>query len=450
MKLFDSLWTFFTSVKLAIFTLCALSVTSIVGTIIPQGKPYSFYVSNYGAKTAQFFHILDIPEMYSSWWFLGLLGLLSINLIICSLDRFPKVLRLINADNLAISPEKMGKMPFFRKWRLPGNHPGPEGLSGLLDRAGWKNMSRTTDRGELYFSQRYKWSRTGVYIVHLSILIIFIGAIIGTLLGFKGSVMLPEQGSTKMVYAAKDSSTIPLGFEIRCESFTIDFYDNGMPKDYTSRLTILEQDQVILQKDIEVNSPLTYRGVTFYQASYEAYRDFILKVTSTATDQSRVFVIPFQQQVSWDDQGLQFGIINAEAMGQRVVRLKVWFKSGENPASVFWLDDNATSQVSIGGKDFSVSAKQMYATGLQVAKDPGVWVVYAGCGLMMIGLFMAFFLSHKKIWLYKQADDHGITIYLSGSTHKNKPAFAGVFARIEALVDRAITAGTTGENTNSH
>ena len=36
-----------------------------------------------------------------------------------------------------------------------------------------------------------------------------------------------------------------------------------------------------------------------------------------------------------------------------------------------------------GGEEF------MY-TGLQVAKDPGVWVVWLGCTLMMVGIYVAF------------------------------------------------------------
>ena len=39
-------------------------------------------------------------------------------------------------------------------------------------------------------------------------------------------------------------------------------------------------------------------------------------------------------------------------------------------------------------------------TGLQVAKDPGVWIVWLGCTLMMAGyLYVAFFMSHRRIWV---------------------------------------------------
>jgi cytochrome c biogenesis protein len=439
MKLFNQLWAFFASVKLAIFTLCSLAVTSIIGTIIPQGEPYSFYVKNYGAKTAQFFHILNIPEMYYSWWFLGLLGLLSANLIICSLDRLPAVVKIITADNLAISPERIEKMVHNRKWQISSDHPTLLKLSTVLESGGWNAVVRPQGRDELYFSQKNRWSRIGVYCVHLSILIIFIGAIIGHFFGFKGSVMIPEMRSTEKVYSTKTSTPIALGFEVRCESFAIEFYDNGMPKEYKSSLSVLENNQVIEKKDIEVNSPLTYRGITFYQSSYEAYKEFVFSITEKTTGETNQRILPFQQQMSWDEKQIQFGIINAEAIGQRVVRAKVWFKAGDHPATIHWLADNVGTTITSGGAEYLLTAKQMYATGLQVAKDPGVWVVYFGCGLMMLGLYMAFFLAHQRIWLYKHVDAAGTTLYLGGSANKNKPVFARNFSQLEALVDRAIS-----------
>ncbi|EKD39108.1 MAG: hypothetical protein ACD_75C00507G0003 [uncultured bacterium] len=438
MKLFNQLWAFFASVQLAIFTLCSLAVTSIIGTIIPQGEPYSFYVKNFGEKTAQFFHILNIPEMYYSWWFLGLLGLLSTNLIICSLDRLPAVLKIIAADNLAIAPERIAKMAHCRKWQLLPGHPGLDPAT-LLQKGGWHAAFKTLGQCELFFSQKNRWSRIGVYCVHLSILIIFIGAIIGHFLGFKGSVMIPEMRSTGQAYSTKDSVPIALGFEIRCDTFSIEFYDNGMPKEYKSSLSVLENGRVVEKKDIEVNSPLTYRGITFYQSSYEAYKEFILEVTEKATGETNRLVVPFQQQMSWDDKQIRIGIINADAIGQRVVRAKVWFKAGDNPATIHWLADNVGTAVISGDKEYLLKAKQMHATGLQVAKDPGVWVVYFGCGLMMLGLYMAFFLAHQRIWLYKHVDASGTTLYLGGSANKNKPAFAKRFIQLEHLVDRAIS-----------
>lgn len=438
MNILNSLWDFFTSVKLAIFTLCALSLTSIIGTVIPQNEQHAFYVDKFGAQMAHFFHILDIPTMYYSWWFLSLLGLLSANLIICSIDRFPAVLKIIKADNLSVKPAKLSSMPHSHQWSLTDTQYRAIDMAQLMKEFGWKFTSKKTGNNQLFFSQKHPWSRTGVYIVHISILIIFVGAIIGHFFGFKGSVMLPEMKSTQQIYSYKTSDPIDLGFAVRCDSFGIQFYDNGMPKEYKSGLTILENDKVILHKDIKVNSPLTYKGITFYQSSYQGYKDFIVHISNTTNGESQQFVVPFQEQVHWEGKDIQFGIINAEAIGQRVVRSKFWFKKANSPASTTWVNDNETIPVESGGNNYTISVKQMYATGLQVAKDPGVWLVYLGCGLMLLGLYMAFFLSHKRLWLCLQSDSEQRTLYLAGSANKNKQAFTTLFHDMKSRIDLLI------------
>ncbi|TKB27728.1 cytochrome c biogenesis protein ResB [Desulfopila sp. IMCC35006] len=438
MIIFNQLWNFFSSVKLAIFTLCALAGTSIVGTIIPQGESTSFYVQNFGRETAHFFQILDIPNMYYSWWFLGLLGILSTNLIVCSLDRFPAVWKIIKADNLAIEPERIEKMANFNKWEFGTDKLNHIDLAQLLKQNGWHAQSKKIDSNELFFCQKGRWSRTGVYIVHLSILLIFTGAIIGHIWGFKGSVMIPEMSSTQKVFAFKEGEALELGFTVRCNSFAIEFYNNGMPKEYKSSLTIIEQDQEVLTRDIEVNSPLTYKGITFYQSSYQGYQDFILSITENSSGESKVFTLPFQKQMIWEGKDLHFGIVNAEAVGQRVVRAKVWFKSGDSPASIEWLNDNVNTTFTSGAKEYTLAVKQMYATGLQVAKDPGVWVVYIGCGLMLLGLYVAFFRSHQRIWLFKKNGSSTPQLWLSGSTNKNKMAFTQVFEKLKNRIEHAV------------
>lgn len=438
MKLFNQLWSFFASVQLAILTLGSVSITSIIGTVIPQGEPFTFYVSRFGAKTAFLIQILDISTMYSSWWFLGLLGLLSINLTICSLDRFPTVWHIMKADNLALPLERIKKMSSVRRWAISAEKIDCIDWKAVLDTSGWHWEAKLFGESTLFFSQKGCWSRVGVYIVHTSILVIFVGAIVGYVLGFKGSIMIPELQSTEKIFTNPGSIPIDLGFSIRNDSFGIEFYPNGMPKEYKSSLTIVENGKEILHKDIKVNSPLTYKGITFYQSSYQGHQDFLIWITETATNESKQFSLPFQQQSSWDGKNLHFGIINAEASGQQVLRAKIWFKVGDDPAVTQWITNSDNASIISGGKRFSVKIKQLYSTGLQVAKDPGVWIVYTGCGLLLFGLYMAFFTSHKRIWLYQHVTPTEKLVYLAGSANKNKPGFANAFIKLEALIDQNI------------
>ncbi|HID70315.1 MAG TPA: cytochrome c biogenesis protein ResB [Desulfobacterales bacterium] len=429
----NPVFSFFSSVKLALFTLFLLAVTSIIGTVIPQKETFAWYVQHYSESTAKIFQVLSIPDMYNSWWFLGLLTLLAVNLIVCSFDRFPGVWRQIKADNLATDLKRLPKMRLSSNWITDkSKDAAATELTSALAAKGWKTEQRRRDNGNalLLFAQKGAMTRTGVYIVHASILVIFIGAIIGELYGFKGSVMLPEGKTTSSIFQFGTGKAIDLGFDIRCDRFDIELYDSGMPKAYRSKLTVLEDGNVTLEKEIVVNDPLTYHGITFYQSSYQGYENFILTVTDQQTSKKERVVLPFQQPADIPAFNASVGVINAEMMGQSITRMKIWFNDDKGPASSFWM--NAGKQVTVerGDKRYTIDGKQMYATGLQVAKDPGVWVVYIGCGMMVLGLVVAFFMSHRRIWLLLTNENGKTSVLLSGSSNKNKIGFEKSFSSL--------------------
>ncbi len=432
MKKKNPVISLFASVKLALLTLSLLAVTSIIGTVIPQKESFEFYIQKYGAATANIFKVLYIPDMYNSWWFLGLLGLLSINLLVCSFDRFPGAWEQIKRDNLAIKLTRLAKMRSKSSWQTTASVAEmATKINHQLASIGWTATQRTREDKILLSAQKGAMTRTGVYIVHASILIIFAGALIGELTGFKGSIMLPETKATNTIFEFGTGKAIDLGFTVRCNTFDIDFYDTGMPKAYRSNLSILENNAETVKKEIVVNDPLTYKGITFYQSSYQGYQNFLLRVTDKKSGESELLNLPFQQRGSLTQfKGASIGVINVEAMGQSVNRLKVWFMDEKGPASIFWIESGEEVEVQRTNTEYMIGGKQMYATGLQVAKDPGVWVVYIGCMMMILGLFVAFFMSHRRIWVLITPDKDGCTVLLSGSSNKNRIGFEKKFATV--------------------
>ncbi len=420
MRINNPIWRFFASVQLALFVFIALASTSIIGTIIPQNRHFAFYAESYSNFIAQFIFVLDIQNMYSSWWFTGLLILLSVNLIVCSIDRFPLTQSKVKAKNLSFSKDKLSSMEFSKQLSL-GKDKQQEVIQSLKS-LGWNLKNNST----LYFAEKFSWSHYGVYLVHISILLIFAGGLVGSLYGFKGSVMIPETLSSEQIYSQKSSEPHPLGFEVRCDEFDMEYYDTGMVKTYRSKLTILEDKKVILTQDIEVNQPLTYKGVTFYQASYEGFQSFIISIIEKESGDSKVITADYQKQVDWPEKGIKVGILNAKSANQHVKQVKFWLFDGNNDPVSAWLDNEQVSIISSGDKEYEVLVKQMFATGLQATKDPGVWLVYLGCGMLLIGLFICFFLSHKKIWFIQD----GNQLLLAGTCNKNKPGFEKEFSKI--------------------
>ena len=425
------LWRFFASVKLALITLFVLASTSIIGTLIPQKNAPAFYIKEFGPELGQLFQILDIPDMYNSWWFVAILGLFSMNLIICTLDRLPNVWRMVVMDNFTTPIDRLEKMPIRSTYVIDGDiSAATDTVNTVMNTGGWKTKGDDRENANLLFSQKGPWSRLGVYAVHLSILFIFAGAIIGTVAGYKGSVMIPEGGSTDKIYKYGSNESIPLGFEVSCNRFELTLYDSGMPKEYRSDLTVTDRNNnTSFNKSIIVNDPLSYNGITFYQASYEALQGIKVEMYNKKTGRQQGFQVPFGQKTNWPGTKVEFGIINMQET-RGLARLKVWFNDGAGKTETFWMDGNTTRNISSPDGEYEFYASQLYATGLQVTKDPGVWIVYFGCSLMLIGLYIAFFLSHRRIWVYIKKEDNCCRVLVCGNSNKNKLGFEKDFTAL--------------------
>ena len=105
---FSKIWDFFSSVKLTIVLLLSLAATSIIGTLIPQNENPAAYLEAFGGYLFRLFDILDLFDMYHSWWFQFLLILLTINIIVCSIDRIS-----VNRRILFVKKPSF-KLPRFR------------------------------------------------------------------------------------------------------------------------------------------------------------------------------------------------------------------------------------------------------------------------------------------------------------------------------------------------
>jgi cytochrome c biogenesis protein len=431
----NKVWGFFSSTKLALFCFFSLAIASIIGTLIPQKEQAAVYIQKYGPKTAELFRILDIPDMYNSWWFIALLSLFSINLIICSLDRFPNVWKMITMDNLVIKVDRLGKM--LPRNSFASNKPLGEVVplvEQTMNEAGWKPAKADREGGTLLFSQKTPWVRSGVYVVHVSILVIFVGAIIGSLFGLKGSIMIPEQSVSNYFYEFGSGKRLPTGFDLRVDGFYLSYYDNGSPKEYRSDLVVLDNGQEVLKKSIVVNDPLSYNGFTFYQSSYEARQEYMISIQNQNNGFRKTFIALPGKEIKWQEAGVTFGIVNLlqpDRWGR--YRLKIWFSDGKGEPSSFWLDKETVVSVERPNNVYTFESKQRFATGLQVAKDPGVWPVYIGCTMMLLGLIVAFFLSHKRIWVYISEEEGRTSVLVAGTSNKNKVSFENKF---DTLVEK--------------
>ncbi|HIJ60639.1 MAG TPA: cytochrome c biogenesis protein ResB [Nitrospirae bacterium] len=446
----DRIWYFLSSVKLAIFVFTTIGISSIFGTIIDQSsdpeKNIKLLTKIFGQSIAlDVYKIIDtigLNNMYHSWWFITLLFVFASNLIVCTLERLPSVLKIIKEPIKPINEEQFSNFPIRHHFTLNMHiDKASKLISDAFSKSGFKLYENREDNNIQSYSEKGKYSRLGLYITHISILLLFLGVIAGLFKGFNGYLNLLEGTNSSVAYL-QNGQEIPLGFEIRCDDFDVSFYEGSdTPKSYKSNLTIIENGKEVLKQQIEVNSPLRYKGITFYQSSYgfspSPQSLFHFRITSRSKKQLETkihfdeqFTIPdtnitvkvadFSPAIAMDESGKLFTY--ADNMVNPAVFLE--FYDGKSIINRQWvLKRFPQSWVFPEGEIEFVDLWGSQYTGLQVRKDPGVWLVYLACLIMSVGLYMSFFMTHKKIWILLKKNANKTDVIIVASTNKYKNTF---------------------------
>lgn len=445
-----ALWDFFCSLKLTIITLILLAVTSIIGTVVQQNRTPEEYRQVYSETTYRLLDSLHFFDMYHSWWFLTLLGLLTINLVACSIKRLPRVLKAVREPVLVPEDTLYRTFSNFEE-QVVAEDAGTVRKkleSFLKDNFAAPVVTESDDKIH-FFAQKGAYSRFGVYVTHLSIIIIFLGAIIGNVFGYKAFVNIVEGKSTQQVWPRGGNEPINLDFAVRCDDFSLTYYEGTRrPKEYKSLLTVLEGGEPVseelTERPVIVNDPLTYRGITFYQSSYGPAGDpvFNLQAREKSSGETVDLVARQGQRLKLPDGG-SVRVADFTESYQNfgpAARLEVVNAEGRQTSFVV-LQAFPQFDAQRGG-DYSfdlVDYEQSYYTGLQVAKDPGVWVVWIGCTLMVVGSMAAFFLSHRRIWITVQPVGKKTGIKFGGTAHRNQPGFEIFFDEFKKKLKKELS-----------
>jgi cytochrome c biogenesis protein len=245
----------------------------------------------------------------------------------------------------------------------------------------------------------------------------------------------------------RDSQDVEeLDFSLRCDDFELTYYPNSnRPKDYKIKLTVIEGGKEVLSKVIEVNDPLQYKGSFFYQSSYGTLPDrgsVLLRVTPRNSGQSQDYRVQVGQNFRIGDTEDKVSVnrflpdFSIDSNGRAFSRSRTL----NNPAIQLTVAQDGKEMyrtwVFSKFRDFHKKEDQEYNfelvrflpseyTGIQATKDPGVWVVWIGCILMCLGIYVVFFTSHQRIWCRVEEKNGSFKITLAGSSNKDQVAFSG-------------------------
>ncbi|MGA7514357.1 MAG: cytochrome c biogenesis protein ResB [Candidatus Sulfotelmatobacter sp.] len=430
-------------------------ILSAAGTVILQ-RPATDVDEMQRAYSPQVLRLLDglgLTDVFHAWWFVLLLSLVSLSIIAASVQRFPNAWRYFSRPYK--SPDETFRKALPRHVLIPiEDEEAALSVAGrVFQKAGFKPERIVHKNSFSLFGERSRFSELAVYIVHASLLLIFLGGIIDALYGWRAFVTL-GQGEQSSQVQPQNGAKRNLPFAIRCDGAGQENYADGSPKRWWSDLSVLKGGQVVLRKQIVVNDPLVYHGIRFYQASY-GKTGKIDKLVLTATPRdggsAKDLTIGLNETVPLNpdttvrlaefipDYVVSDGQVYARSndLGNPAAHLVVESrKSGQ--AINFWLpaiagfEQNASSPYTFEGKDIQMA----YFTGLEVSHEPGQWGVWAGVVLMGFGLALVFYFVHARVWAVPVRDARGQRqLWIGGTANKNKDMFEQRFRELVKQIE---------------
>ncbi|AUD14033.1 cytochrome C biogenesis protein [Planococcus sp. MB-3u-03] len=459
-SIIDKIWNFFSSVKVGVGIIIVLLVAAALGTILPQ-KQYvpaatdadieAYYTDIYGS-VGTVYHALGFHDMYNSFWFIGLVGMLAISLIIASLDRFVPLYRSLKNQRV------LRHSSFMRKQRILAEGPGEaDTLKKAEEKLTDLKYKVSTDKNGL-LAEKGRFSRWGPYVNHIGLIIFLFGVMLRMMPGFYvDETLWIREGETRAIPDAP-------GYVLESKGFTLETYTGEgeeekfgeaidrvgtVAKNYQTDVVLYKIPEGALPGDtadmemveehaIRVNQPFKFDGYALYQMDFQQ-------------DELKTMSFALENKETGESRGdLTIDLVNPETNYEledgSVVELLGYypdfsgFENGEpqtatplpkNPGFLVKMTtpdtpDGETSFITIqntveplGDNDYKLAFQGVEtrdASGLTVRKDRTLPILGLGGLIFMIGVAQGMYFNHRRFWIQQQADG---SILLAGHTNKN-------------------------------
>jgi len=395
--------------RFAIFILLSISFCSIIGTIIEQDQSIEIYKNNY-PLTNPIFGILawdqilklGLDHVYKTWWFYTLLFLFGLSLITCTILQQLPSLKIARRCQFFRKTEQFYRLKIFTILNSFS-------LSNILLKIQQNKYSIFQQKNTIYC---YKGliGRIAPILVHLSMILILLGTIFGSLFGFKAQEIVPktENFHIQNILTTGQFTIIPK-VSARINDFWITYTKNKTIAQFYSDVSILDQEgNETYRKTISVNSPLIYKGVYYYQTDWS------------------LIGLRFQNQ---KNQILEYPLLNF-SKNQEKVWLTWISQNSSSVEGIIMITDNLEGYCSIyneKGKflgnielneminfnDSLTLLEIISSTGLQIKTDPGIPIIYTGFFFLMLSTLISY-TTYSQIWIIKKKNK----LFIGGTTNR--------------------------------
>src|SRR2546421_2361895 len=461
------------SVRFGVTLLVLLVIAAMIGMLVMQQSVEGFdrYFADLTPSQQLLWGKLGWFDIYHIWYFNALLLVLSLNIVLASIDRFPKAWTFLSRPKLDASANWLRGQEQHAELKLEGENRQSvaERISAACRSVGFK--TKITEKGNrtFVFAQKSVWNRLGAYAVHVALLTIFTGGFMTAQFGSTGQMPLqPGLTASTMNGTAFDldqtkTITMQLPFEVTCTDIQQKLIKKDGPItanntiDWLTRIKIRDESG---EHDalVHMNAPFDYRGYRFFQASFAPTgmaRQITLRVTPEKGGDPLEVTIPRDGSVTLPDGTIiKFADFKADfSLGEEqnvdtsdysnpAAALNVKPPGGEAVQAFAFppaVAENAPfAKRAVAGYTYRLIDFEKAAAAhiLSIQHDPGSTVVYIGFTLLALTLISVFFFSHQRVWaLIEDKGRKGYDVVIGGNTNRNRLGFESRFKHLVSAIN---------------
>ena len=403
------IFRFLADLRVTLFTFLLISFFSILGTLIEQEQSIETYKLNYPLTTKLFggfswktILFFGLDHIFKTWWFYILIFLFGTSLILCT------ILQQLPALKIAQRCQFFRTRNFFESLEFSTTRV-KYNFSKLLRRLKITNYSLFQQKN-LFYAFKGLNGRIAPLVVHFSLLFILLGALIGSLTGFKSQEIITktEIFQIENIFSIGKITYLP-SLTTRLNDFWITYNKQKIINQFYSDISILnEQGNEIKRRTIFVNNPLIFKKTYYYQTDWSLTSIRLENFPNSKIDYPLNNVLPKNSKLK-----LWLTWISSESQRNKGFLILVNNLQGYGSfysQNRLFLGNCELSEV-ISPNSKLTLLEILSSTGLQIKTDPGIGVIYTGFFFLMFSTLNSY-ITYSQIWIFQKQK----TLFIGGTT----------------------------------
>jgi len=415
------LWRLFSSVRLAVILILVITALSLLGALLIQAPAevakdpaaYSYWIDTVAQPKvgawAPPLSALSLFNVFRSPWFVIAAALLMLNILICSLNRWKEISLSLRGGSVKKKEDfyTLGTSTNLKEIKTQALE-ATLISEKVLKARGYRTRTQTDKINTYISADKNRYYKLGTYFSHFSLILFVLAFVASNYLGFRDISFTVPEGHFRQV--GHDTA-----LSLELVSFVDEYYDNGRPKDYRSEVILYEDGTPVKTATIQVNHPLVYKGVRFYQS----YFGPASKIKVRDKNGNNVFTGNVPMDSSFDIEGVRrnegFFDLPAEGLSVRLIgsavnaedfmipqgSVAVDLREGTNQIDfrLVWLGEPAI----VGDFEFTFLEDSSYS-GFQVSHDPASILIWIASALFILGICSVLYFPYRQVFILSKQE----------------------------------------------